>query len=114
MRGLAAETTYAVGSGFNAGEAGGVDRPGRLHRFSQATAYRPQDSSRNGALRLESQAGGFAGEFDAAVEFHAGFAEKLDGKTHVFGAVDAPEPEFFFVALEKIERFLELFHGAIE
>src|SRR4029077_13490803 len=30
------------------------------------------------------------------------------------GSIHAPEPELFFIALEEVQAFLELFHGAIE
>jgi hypothetical protein len=54
------------------------------------------------------------GKLDAAVEAEAGFAQEFGGKAHVFGAVDAPEPQFLFVALQEIDGFLELLHGLIE
>lgn len=82
--------------------------------LSQAAAHGAEGESGDFGFGLDGKIGGFAGKFAAAIEDQSGFAEEFGGETHVFGAVDAPEPQLFFVALEKIESFFELGHGAVE
>jgi hypothetical protein len=102
----------------------GIARPARLvagqteatilHRFSKATADRAQQEGRDIALGLEREVRGFAGELDPAIEEETNVFEELGGKGDIFGTVNAPEPEFFFVALQEAERLLEFLHGAVE
>jgi hypothetical protein len=94
---------------------GGVDGAGGdFYRLGEAAADRSQGEGGDSALRLYGEIGGLAREFGAIIEAHAGFLEKLSGETHVFGAVDTPEPKLFFIPLEEVEGLLELFHGAIK
>jgi hypothetical protein len=92
----------------------GVDWPWGFHGFGQATADRAQDEGWDGALWREGEIGGFGREFDAAIEAEAGFAKEFGAEAHVFGSIDAPKPELFFVTLQEIDRFLQFFHGFIE
>jgi hypothetical protein len=92
----------------------GVDLAGGFHGFGQAAADGAKDEGWDVALGSEREIGALRGKLDAAVEPEAGFAEEFGGKAHVFGAIDTPEPELFFVALEEIDRFFELLHGFIE
>jgi hypothetical protein len=94
--------------------ADGVDWAGGFHGLGQAAADWTEDEGGDGALWGKREIGAFAGKFDAAVEPKAGFAQEFGRKAHIFGTVDAPEPKLFFVALEEIDGFLELFHGFIE
>ena len=92
----------------------GVDGPRGFHGFGQAAANGAEDEGWDGALRRQGEISGLRRKFDAAVEAEAGFAQEFGAEAHVFGAIDAPEPELFFVALQEIDGFLELFHGFIE
>jgi hypothetical protein len=94
--------------------AAGEDGAGDFHGFGQATADWAEDEGGDGALGSEGEVGGFGWELEAAVEAEAGFAQEFRAKAHVFGAIDAPEPELFFVALEEIHRLFELLHGFVE
>jgi hypothetical protein len=92
----------------------GVDGAGGFHGLGQAAAHWAEDEGGDVALRREGQIGALGRKLDAAVEAEAGFAEEFGGKAHVFRAVDAPEPQFLFVALQEIDGFLELLHGLVE
>jgi hypothetical protein len=96
------------------GLVGGVDGSWRLDGLGQAAADGSEDKGRHGAFGRDGQVSGFAGKLGAFVQTHADFAEELGGKAHVFGAINAPEPQFLFVALQEVQRLFELLHGAIE
>jgi hypothetical protein len=83
-------------------------------RLCKPAAHRTECESGNFAFRRHGKAGGLAGKFLAAVELHSGFFQEFGGKSQVFGTVHAPEPEFFFVALQEVKALFQLFHGAIE
>jgi hypothetical protein len=85
---------------------GGVYGPRRFDGLGQAAADGSQNEGGDGALRRESEIGGLAREFGALVQAHANFSQEFGGKTHVLGAIDAPEPELFFMALQEIEGLL--------
>src|SRR5579859_722450 len=93
--------------------SGGGDT-NRLYGFGQSAAHRPENGGGHFSFRSQRNAGGPLGKFRAAVQPHAGLAQKLRGETHVFGALDSPEPQLVFLALQKVQRFLELLHGAVE
>jgi hypothetical protein len=93
--------------------AGGEDA-GLLDGLGEAAAHGAQGERGDFGFGLDGEIGGFAGKFAAAVEGQSGFAEEFGGKAHVFGAIDAPEPQFFLIALEKIQGFFELGHRAAE
>src|SRR5579863_10552980 len=82
--------------------------------FGEAAAHGPEGKCGNFALRWNREARGLARKFLAAVELHSGFFQKFGGETQVFGAVNAPKPELFLVALQEVEALFQLFHGAIE
>src|SRR5882757_9223629 len=92
----------------------GVDGARTFHRFGQAAADRAEGEGGDIALWSYREICGFGGKLDATIEAQAGFAQEFGAEAHVFGAIDAPEPELFFVALQEIDGFLELFHGFIE
>jgi hypothetical protein len=93
--------------------AGGKDA-GLFDGFGEAAAHGAEGEGGDFGFGLDREIGGLAGEFAAAVEGQSGFAKEFGGKAHVFGAIDAPEPQLFFIALEKIQGLFELGHGAIE
>ena len=87
---------------------------GELNGLGKSTANGAENKGGNIALRSNGEIGSFAWKFDAAIKLKAGVFEEFGGEAHVFAAVHTPEPEFFFVALEKVEGFFELFHGAVK
>lgn len=93
--------------------AGGEDA-GQLDGLGEAAAHGAQGEGGDFGFRLDGKVGRFAGKFAAAIEGQSGFTEEFGGKAHVFGAVDAPEPQLFFIALQKIQRLFQLGHGAVE
>ncbi len=82
--------------------------------FGQATAHRSKNEGRYLAFGSQRHTGSFSGKFCAAIQPQTRFFQKLGRKTHVFGAIYAPKPELFFLALEKIQSPFEFFHRAIE
>src|SRR5260370_186191 len=58
----------------------------------QAPAYGVQLKGGNFPLRQEREVGRFLRELRPAIQFETRLAQELGGKTHVFGAVNAPEP----------------------
>jgi hypothetical protein len=104
---------FGCGAGEPRSSAGGR-RSWRLHGFGQAATDWAKNEGGHGALRGQREVGGFARELGPLVQPHACFAQELRGKAHVFGAVNTPKPKLLFVALEEVERFLKLLHGAIE
>jgi hypothetical protein len=92
----------------------GVDGPGGFHGFGQAAANRSEDEGRDVTFGSKSEIGALGWELEATVEMEVGFAEEFGAEAHVFGAFNAPEPEFFLVALKEINGFLELLHGFIK
>jgi hypothetical protein len=87
---------------------------GRLDRFGETSTDGPEHKGGHITFGFDGKIGGFAGEFVAAVELQTGFPEEFSGEAQVFGSIDTPEPEFFFIALEEVEGLLEFFHGAIK
>ena len=104
------EWNWKAGVGSVAGE---LDAPG-FDRFGKAAADKAEGGSRGIAFWFKREDSGFGGEFVAAVELQTGVFQKFGGETHVLGAVDAPEPELFLIALEEVQGFFELLHRAIE
>ena len=86
----------------------------RFDRFGEAAAHRAENECWNIALWAQRNIGGFAREFGTLIKLETGFFQKFSGETQVFGAVHAPKPELFFMALEEVQGLFELFHGAIE
>ncbi len=78
------------------------------------SALKPMSSARSTPQNQSFSSWRCRGKLDAAIEAQAGFAQEFGAEAHVFGAIDAPEPELFFVALQEIDGFLEFFHGLIE
>ena len=93
--------------------AGGLDA-GEFDGLSEAAANGSEDESGDIPFGLEGEVGSLAGELGTLVHVQAGFLEEFGGKAHVLSAVYSPEPELFFVALEEMQGFFELLHGAIE
>jgi hypothetical protein len=48
------------------------------------------------------------------IQLHSCLSEELGGEAHIFGSVHAPEPQFLFMALEEVQRLLELLHGTVK
>src|ERR1700680_4745767 len=92
----------------------GEDGTWSFHGFSQAAANWAQNEGGDAALGSERETSALGRKFEAAVQTETAFAEELGAKAHVFGAVHTPEPELFFVALEKIQGLFQLFHGFVE
>ena len=87
---------------------------GGFHGFGQAAAHGAENEGGNIALGLDGEIGGFAGKFSAAVELQTTLAEEFGREARIGGAVNAPEPQLFLVALEELQRLLKLLHGAVE
>src|SRR5262249_19190411 len=94
--------------------ARGKDRAGHFEGFGEATTHRRQGESRHILFGSDGQAGRLTREFGATIEAKARFFKELSGETQILGAVNAPEPEFLFIALEKIQALLEFFHCAVK
>src|SRR5262249_22983400 len=81
---------------------GGVDGAGgQVDRLGETATDRSENEGRDRTLRRYGEAGSLTGKFGALVETHAGFFQEFGRETHVFGAVHAPKPELFLVALEE-------------
>jgi len=93
--------------------AGGLDA-GEFDGLSEAAANGSEDESGDITFGLEGKVGSLARELGTLVHVQSGFLEEFGGKAHVLSAVNTPEPELFFVALEEMEGFFELLHGAIK
>lgn len=102
--------SYETGSGLVAGEADPTD----FDRFGQPTADGSKHEGGHVPLRFEGKIGRLAGKLNAAIELKTGFLQEFCGKTEISGAVYTPKPELFLIALEEVERVLELFHGTVE
>ena len=83
-------------------------------QFRQAAPHWPQRKRRDIALRSDRHAGRFAWKFLPAIELEAGLFQKFRRKSQVFCAINAPEPELFFIPLQEIQTFLQLFHGTVK
>src|SRR5436309_1146173 len=86
----------------------------RCDGFREAAADSAQDKGGHFAFGRQGEAGRLRRKFQATVELKTCFAEEFSGETHVGRPINAPKPELLLMALEKIEGFLELLHGAIE
>jgi hypothetical protein len=82
--------------------------------FGEAAAHGAERKCGNFALWWDGEAGGLARKFLPAVELHSGFFQEFGGETQVFGAVNTPEPELFFIPLQKIQTLFQFLHGAIK
>src|SRR5271155_6188697 len=82
--------------------------------FGQIAPHRSEDKRRHLAFRHQGQVRGLARKFPTTIQFQSSLAEELCRKAHIFGAVDAPEPELLFLALQEVQRLLKLFHGPIK
>jgi len=94
--------------------AGGGEAAGGLDRFGEAAAHWPKDEGGHLALGNQGDVSGFAWEFPAHIQLQTRFAQEFGGKAHIGSAIHSPEPELLFVALEKVEGLLQLFHGAVK
>jgi hypothetical protein len=65
-------------------------------------------------LGHQGQVCGLARKFAAAIEFQTRFAKEFGGEAHVLGAIYTPEPQFFFVALQKVQALFQLLHAPIK
>src|ERR1700751_5242467 len=93
--------------------AGELDATG-VYGFCESTPDKAQCRGGSIAFRLERKEGGFPGEFIAPIELQAGVFQKFCRKTHVPGSIHSPEPQLFLVALQEVQRLLELLHGAVK
>ena len=89
-------------------------KPGHFDGLGEASPYRTEHERRNVAFGFYRKAGCLLREFQTPVEPEARFFQELRRKPKVRSAIDTPEPKLFFVALEKAERLLQLFHGTVE
>src|ERR1700723_1143508 len=85
-----------------------------LDGFGKSAAHRPKHKRRDFALRSQRKIGGSARKLRAMVQLHSCLAEKLGGEAHVFGAVDAPEPQLPLMTLEEVQGLFQLLHSAVK
>ena len=85
-----------------------------LNRLGEATTNRPKNESGNGALGFNRQGGCLTRKFEAAVQMQARLLQKLGREAEILGTIHAPEPELFFIALEKGECLFEFLHGPVK
>jgi len=86
----------------------------QVHEGICAAAYRPQHERRYFTLRSQRKIGSSAGKLSPMIQLHSCLSEELGGEAHIFGTVHAPEPQFLFMALEEVQRLLELLHGTVK
>src|SRR4029077_20734748 len=86
----------------------------RFDGFGETAAHGSERKCGNFALRRNGEAWNLAREFLAAVKLQTSFFQKFGGETQVLGTVHTPEPELFLVALQEVESFFQLLHGAIQ
>jgi hypothetical protein len=92
----------------------GEENAAGLYRLREASTDRAQNEGGNAAFGFDGEAGCFLGKFQAAVELQPNFLKEFRGEAQILGAVDAPEPELLFIALEKRQGLLKLLHGPVK
>jgi hypothetical protein len=75
---------------------------GELDGFREATTDGAQGKRRDVAFGFQKKIGGLAGEFTATIEEEASVFQEFRGESEVFRAIDAPEPELLFIALQEM------------
>ena len=85
-----------------------------LNRLGEATTNRPKNESGNGTFGFNGQGGCLTRKFETAVEMQARLLQKFGREAEILGTIHAPEPELFFIALEKGECLFEFLHGPVK
>jgi len=85
-----------------------------LDGFGKVATHRAEHERWDLPLGQKRETSGLARKFSTAIQLKSSLAKKFRGKAHVFGAVNAPKPKLFFLALQEVQGLLELLHGPIK
>src|SRR6266446_6841413 len=83
-------------------------------QLGKPAAHRPDRKCGNLALGGHREAGSLVRKFLPPVQLQASFLQELGRKSQVFRSVHAPEPELFFIPLQKVQTFFKLLHRPVK